>query len=218
MKEHDAKGNLTLRLLLKLTELWLSSCRLSVNGHPDSLKLFQEKQQVIAALWHSTLIYCLYHFRNLPAAIMVSPSSDGEWVARALRMWGQHPVRGSRLKGGLVAIREMTKILKEKGVNAGIVADGSQGPACVAQKGAVVLARDTGLPLIPLGVAARPAYYFSSWDRLMLPMPFSRVSMFYGKPLYVSPETKGAAIERERIILENALKEATQRAREFIEK
>ncbi|NPA95658.1 MAG: lysophospholipid acyltransferase family protein [Thermodesulfobacteria bacterium] len=208
---------LVLKTLLKFIELWLSSCRLTLDGHPDSLKLFRDGRQVIGALWHSSLIYCLYHFRNHPAAIMVSPSSDGEWVARALRLWGQYPVRGSRLKGGLAAIRQLTEVLKKERLNAGIVADGSQGPACVAQKGAVVLARDTGLPIIPLGVAARPAYHFSSWDRLMLPLPFSSVVMFYGQPIYVAPGTRGQQLEKERIRLERALNQSTQRARDILD-
>ncbi len=202
-----------LRMLLRMVEAWLSTCRLVLDRHPLSEELLAQDQQVIVALWHSALIYCLFHFRRYPAAIMVSGSKDGEWVAKALEIWGQKPVRGSKLKGGLVAIREMTRLLKEKKMNAGIVADGSKGPPCVAQKGAIVLARDTGFPIIPIGVSARPAYYFNSWDRLMLPLPFSRVAVVYGGPLYVARATRGTRMEDARLQLERELIKASVRAK-----
>ncbi len=200
-----------LRLALKVVELWLSSCRTVFYGHDDSKRLLGQGQ-VIVALWHCSLIYCLYHFRKHPAAIMVSGSKDGEWVARALRIWGQYPVRGSKLKGGLAAIKKMAKMLGEKRIHAGIVADGSKGPPCIAQIGAVVLARNTGCPIVPVGISARPAYYFNSWDRLMLPMPFSKVAVVYGPPLYVPDKTKGIELEQARILLERELNKASMKA------
>ncbi len=202
-----------LRFLLRTVEIWLSSCRPALDVHPLSKELISQDKQFIVALWHSALIYCLFHFRSYPAAIMVSGSKDGEWVARALELWGQHPVRGSKLKGGLLAIREMTKLLKEEKINAGIVADGSKGPPCIAQKGPIVLARDTGFPLIPVGVSARPAYHFNSWDRLMLPLPFSRVSVVYGEPFYVEENTRGPRMEEARLHLEKELIKASVRAK-----
>ena len=202
-----------LKILLRMVETWLSSCRPVIDRHPLSAELIAQNQQVIVALWHSALIYCLFHFRSYPAAIMVSGSKDGEWVAKALEIWGQKPIRGSKLKGGLVAIREMTRLLKEQKMNAGIVADGSKGPPCVAQKGAIVLARDTGLPIIPVGVSARPAYHFNSWDRLMLPLPFSRVAVVYGGPIYVARGTRGTRMEDARLRLERELIDASLRAK-----
>lgn len=147
---------------------------------------------------------------------MVSGSKDGEWVARALRRWGQVPVRGSRHKGGIAAIRKMASLMVEQGYNAGIVADGSKGPAMVAQKGPVVLARETGAPIIPVGFAARPAYRFGSWDRTILPMPFSRVSVVYGDAIRVPKGARGAEIEALRMRLQEALNTATARAEDAL--
>ncbi len=208
--------NAFLKALLRAIEGYLWTCRPVTDYHPASLGMVQSKQPAIAALWHSSLIYTLYHFRNNRAAIMVSASSDGEWVARALRIWGQLPVRGSRLKGGVAAIKEMGRLVTEQGVSAGIVADGANGPACRAQIGALILARDTGLSIIPTGFAARPAYYFQSWDRMVLPMPFSRIAMVYGPPLSVPPGSRGPRIEECRRLLEASLNRATSRARRLI--
>ncbi len=208
--------NIALKICLKFVEAWLFTCRFVLEADPSSKAMFDKKRQVIVALWHCGLIYILYHFRKFPAAIMVSASKDGEWVARALRLWGQYPVRGSRLKGGLYAIRDMTRLLKKYNLSAGIVADGSKGPALKAQIGAIILARDTGLPIIPVSMDATPAYRFNSWDRLILPLPFSKVAMVYGAPIYVGKEVKGKKVEEKRSLLENMLNEAHLKAKEIL--
>ncbi len=207
------KAGLGYVLALKPLELWLASCRPVVKGDGYFRSLCKEGRPAIIALWHSGLIYTLFHFRKRPGAIMISPSSDGEWVAKAVAAWGQIPVRGSRHKGGLQAIRTLSEIIKKRGVNAGIVADGSRGPAMKAQKGAVVLARLTGVPIIPTGFAARSAIYFNSWDKMVLPYPGSRVSMVYGEPMFIEPGTRGMMIEKARQDLEKRLNDASRSAR-----
>jgi len=214
--QKETGRDIGLKILLKAVEIYLSTCRTTVAMNPDSEKIVQAGQQAIAALWHSNVIYSLYHFRKYRAAVMVSASKDGEWVARALRLWGQFPVRGSRLKGGLVAIRDMTRLLKTRGLCAGIVADGATGPPCIAQKGPLVLARDTGFPIIPTGFAARPAFYFNSWDRLVLPLPFSRAAMVYGPAIHIPARARGAELEEYRQILEKELNKATIKARMLV--
>jgi lysophospholipid acyltransferase (LPLAT)-like uncharacterized protein len=205
-----------LRAALKLIEAWLGSCRASLHWHPEALAMERKGHPIIGAMWHSQLIYLLYALRRYPAAIMVSGSADGEWVARALAIWGQHPVRGSKFKGGSAAIREIARLVNKEGVNAGIIADGSRGPACRAQIGAIVLARTTGRPIVPIAAAARPAYYFSSWDRLFLPLPFSRVSVVFGQPFLVPKDAKGRMIEPYRNRLQQELNDLTREANRIV--
>lgn len=202
-------------VLFRLVELWLASCRFTVVGKDAIRPLLEPGYPAIIVLWHASLIYTLFCFRHHPAVIMVSGSSDGEWVARSLNSWGQIPIRGSRHKGGLLAIKEMTRIMRQQGCIAGIVADGSKGPARIAQKGAVVLARETGAPMVPTGFAARPALRFNSWDRTILPFPGSKVVMVYGKPIPVPPDARGIRIEEFRRNLEDSLNEATRLAGEI---
>jgi lysophospholipid acyltransferase (LPLAT)-like uncharacterized protein len=110
----------------------------------------------------------------------------------------------------------MARIMREQGCLAGIVADGSKGPARIAQKGAVVLARETGVPVMPTGFAARPAFRFNSWDRTILPFPVSKVVMVYGQPISVPPDARGVRIEEFRKNLEDSLNESTRIAEEII--
>ena len=203
-------------VLFRLVELWLASCRFTVVGKDTIRPLLEPGHPAIITLWHANLIYTLFCFRRYPAVAMVSGSSDGKWVARSLISWGQIPIRGSRHKGGLLAIKEMTRIMRQQGCIAGIVADGSKGPARIAQKGAVVLARETGVPVVPTGFAARPAFRFNSWDRTILPFPGSKAVMAYGKPISVPPDARGIRIEEFRRNLENSLNEATRLAEKVI--
>ena len=212
----NALKNKALRAALKLIELWLGSCRPTRSWHPEAEARQRAGLPMIGAMWHSQLIYLLYHMRQYPAVVMVSGSSDGEWVAKALKLWNQHPVRGSRFKGGSAAIREMARLMKEQRLHAGIIADGSQGPAQKAQIGALVLSRATGFPIVPVAAAARPAYHFNSWDRMFLPLPFSRVAVVFGRPFQVPEDARGRAIEPYRAKLEESLNRATSKAARLI--
>jgi len=143
---------------------------------------------------------------------MVSASKDGDLVANALKRWGQIPVRGSSNRHGVRALRQMARIMREGGYPGGIVADGSQGPAMRAQPGAVYLAREAGAPIVPLGFYASPAYRFNSWDRTILPLPFSRVWLAFGDPIWVEGDVRGNDLEIFRKRLENGLNDATKAA------
>ena len=207
-----------LRLALKIAEIYLGTCRPVVIRSRCAEKSLEAScpRKPVVALWHSSLVYMLYHCRQYHGAVMTSPSKDGEWVAAAVSCWGSVPVRGSRLKGGLYAIRKMAGYMRERGFASGIVADGSRGPVNVAQIGAVVLARDSGCPIVPIGFAAERAIYFNSWDRLVLPLPFSRVCMVYGEMFCVPSGTRGTRLEFFRKKLEYGLNAATAEARSLM--
>ena len=201
------------RLALWMIELWLSTLSERTLYSHEAEKILSLGRPCIVALWHRDLIYGLFHFRKRPAVIMVSGSKDGEWVARAVSLWGQHPVRGSRFKGGKGAIKEMATRMNELGIGAGIVADGSQGPPEKVQIGALVLARLTNAPILPLGVAVDRAKRLNTWDRLVIPYPFTRVTVALGPPLLVPKDCRGRALEPMRDALQRGLDEAYEIAK-----
>ncbi len=207
---------LGLRALLKFIEVWMGSCRVQEEYHPEARALLQRGKTGVGAFWHSQILYLLYYLRKRPAAIMVSGSSDGQLVVNALELWNQYPVRGSRFKGGSSAVREMARLMKEKNLHAGIVADGSRGPAQKVQVGALILSRTTGRPVVPIACAAKPAYYFGSWDRMFLPLPLSRVAVVFGEPLHVPADARGRGIEGYRQKLQEGLNQATHRAGQLV--
>ena len=88
---------------------------------------------------------------------------------------------------------------------AAIVADGSQGPRRIVQPGAILLAARTGVPIVPMVFAASSYFTIRSWDRTIIPKPFSRIDFYYGEPIFVSAKLKPEEIEEHRLDLEQRL-------------
>ena len=117
-------------------------------------------------------------------------------------------VRGSSSRGGIGAFRKVVRLLKE-GWDTGITPDGPRGPRCRVQPGVIELARVSGAPILPVTFAARYRFVFNSWDRFVLPLPFSPVVVIFGKPLRVGPDDD---VEAARLTLEERLNAITRQA------
>ncbi len=193
------------RFYVILSRLWFASCRVRMTGR-EHLDKATDNGTAIAAFWHYSLFYIFYNLRSFSAAVMVSASRDGEYVARVAQLLGHMPVRGSANKQGVSGLKHMLREVRS-GKHAGIVADGSQGPARIAQPGAILVASRTGSPIIPMAWAASHYIAFSSWDRLALPLPFSRIEFMYGEPFFIPAGIKAAEIESYRKDLETRLNE-----------
>jgi lysophospholipid acyltransferase (LPLAT)-like uncharacterized protein len=162
----------------------------------------------IMAMWHAQLFYFGYHYRDRAYPVMMSRSVDGEIVARIADSLGFQSVRGSSSQGGTAALRQMLGHLKE-GLHTGITPDGPRGPRFKVQPGIIDLARATGSPILPGCYAARRRVVFKSWDRFVLPLPFSRVVVVYGEPLWVG---RGDDQEAARQLLEERMNDLTRQA------
>lgn len=213
-KDREQKESLLYRFSLWLVPLFFrflsvilfSTCRVKRRGYEHFLQFADSASPFIAAFWHYGVIYIVHQARGLPYVAMVSPSKDGEYISRILQSKGFATVRGSRSKGGIGALKGLIRQIK-KGKTGVLVADGSQGPAREAQPGAVMLARHTGVPVVPLGWAASHYWTFRSWDKTALPKPFSRIEITYGEPLYVPQNADAAQLEKYRLELEKRLNE-----------
>ncbi len=183
---------------------WFASCRLKVRGGDEMRAILAGGGSGIAAFWHYSFLYLFYSLRRYPAAIMVSASRDGEYIARLGARFGHTPIRGSSNRRGFRALREMLAEL-QRGRNCAIVADGSQGPARRAQAGCILMASRSGRPIFPVAWAASRHLTFRSWDRTVLPLPFSTVVLHHGDPLHVPPELSPEEIEKWRCLLEERL-------------
>ncbi|MBI4641660.1 MAG: lysophospholipid acyltransferase family protein [Candidatus Tectomicrobia bacterium] len=166
---------------------------------------------IIYTSWHGRILYFIYHYRNLQASVLVSQSRDGELLTTFLRSFNFQAIRGSSSKGGREAFKALVSILKE-GNHVGIIPDGPRGPRYVVQEGIIRLAHLTGAPILPLAYGARRKKTVSSWDRCLIPYPFTKVVVIYGEPIYVSRVADHSALEGKRAELEVALKRITERA------
>lgn len=194
------------RLYSAVARLLFATYRITVIGGEHLRRCESGASPVVAVFWH----YCIFAIieinrnRNQGWAAMVSASDDAEFVARILERRGVATVRGSRNRSGMRALKGLIDLMRQ-GSNAVIVADGSQGPPRVMQAGALLLARKTGAPILPMAVAADRYWTFHSWDRTILPKPFARLVFAYGALLAVPAETGEGEIEAARLEAEQRL-------------
>lgn len=169
----------------------------------------------IFVFWHNRIFYMPWHLRrqrNLHA--LVSPSGDGEIIHGTLRLFGYFTVRGSSFQHGARALIALARKLRG-GATAAMIADGSRGPALIAQSGPIYLAKLTGLKIVPLAWGAEWKSHFNSWDKTIFPLPFSRVNVVYGDPIEVPKDITKDEMEDKRKELEAALLRVTAEADGF---
>jgi lysophospholipid acyltransferase (LPLAT)-like uncharacterized protein len=138
------------------------------------------------ALWHETILMSVWYHRRRNVHVMISASRDGELVTAVGRFFGYTAVRGSSSRGGQEAVREMVEYLRA-GKPGAITPDGPRGPRREMKMGAVQIARLSGCPVVPFGFAAERFWRLKSWDRFIIPKPFSRAVFVYGEPIQVPP-------------------------------
>ncbi len=180
--------------------------------------LVEDGRPVIAAAWHGRLLMMPMLWPMRPVwHSLISQHRDGTIIARAAASFGVEPVRGSshrpgrQSKGGGQAFRRMLAILRQGG-RIGITPDGPRGPRMRAQLGAVLLARMSGVPILPCCYATGRHRILRSWDRFLLPLPFCRGTAIWGRPLYVPADADSAALEVLRLALEAELNRIAEQA------
>ena len=173
--------------LLSTLAYWVSSgigstLRINKIQHPD----FNPERPAIYCFWHGDLllpIISMTKMLNHPAAGFVSHSRDGEILSLWLNKLGYEVARGSSSKKAMSGMMQLLKFAR-KGYSFGITPDGPRGPRFHVNDGVAFLAKYSKLPVIPIGVYYDNAKVFEkSWDKFSLPKLFSKVVMYYGKPL-----------------------------------
>lgn len=207
--DHPLWRGLAPALARRLVQAYLRTCPVELVMDPGLKSRVLSGQQVIYTTWHCHLLFPLFYARKVAGqlaslVLMSSPSRDGEFIAAVARGLGFAICSGSARKGGVEALQQMADYYR-RGYSCGLIADGSRGPARVAQNGPLYLARITAAPLVPLAVAASRQKTFQTWDRFVLPLPFSRLALLVGEPLTVPPQARGAALEALRRELEARL-------------
>lgn len=180
--------------------------------HVNVENLTDQKQYIIA-FWHAHLLLMLHSKYRRPIVVMISQSKDGEYIARVFDHYGVESARGSSTRGGSAALREMLRAARA-GKNIVFTPDGPKGPNRVVKDGIVVAAQATGLPIVPIAFAAKKKKLLRSWDRMVVPMPFTRALFLYGEPIVVGRE---ADVEAERVRVERALNELERAANEHFD-
>ena len=206
------KDRLLLTLAPPLAAVVIRLLHLSIRtefiGEESPRSLWQSGEQAILSFWHDQLLLMVLGYRGPKAKILISPSNDGELIARTMRWFGQDAVRGSSSRGGRSAFKSLVSLGKEK-VDLVITPDGPKGPRHELKEGVVQLARLTGRPVIPMAFVCSKGHRFASWDRFLLPFPFCRGVYAFGEPLRFD---KSEGSERFKVRLKQAMELNQQRA------
>lgn len=179
--------------------------------------LFRRRQNVVIAFWHGRGLLLTLVGRELIRRhgrrihLLVSQHRDGEVIGRALKYCGGATVRGSSTRGGSEALRQMIG-LAQTGADLAITPDGPVGPSGTIHPGCIELARATGLPIIPLSAGASRGWRLGSWDRFLVPRPFSSGLIVWGEPIWVDQGADQAVLEKKRLELKDALDRITAEA------
>ncbi len=163
---------------------------------PDTIPGDQLPGPAIFVFWHRSLLACAHRFRHRRIAILISQSFDGELIARTVERLGFLAVRGSSSRAGASGLRNLQRAYETHHICA-ITADGPRGPAMIAKPGAAHLAALVNATDIGAFYALPDrAWQLRSWDRFLIPKPFSRVLVTW--PAHISPDLPStqAALDR----------------------
>jgi lysophospholipid acyltransferase (LPLAT)-like uncharacterized protein len=142
----------------------------------------------IFAFWHRSLLICAHRFRDKDIAILISRSFDGELIARTVELLGFKAIRGSSSRGGPAGLRDMADAYAA-GHRCAITADGPRGPAHLAKPGTAQLAQLVEAPWVgTFNAIPIKAWELRTWDRFLIPKPFSKVLITF--PTHVSTDTE----------------------------
>ena len=190
-----------------LVKLLSATYRVRIMDPENETDILSRSRRLIYASWHQRFFPGITFFSTRkPIAIIISKSRDGEMAARAVDFLGWHSVRGSSSRGGKEALEEI-KTLGRSGYKVGHIVDGPQGPFGKIKPGLIRIAQYADLPIVPTITSGQNRWVFNSWDRFMVPKPFSRVIIRFGPPILVPETLSTEEFEAVRFKVEKRLEE-----------
>ena len=166
-------------------------------------KWTREKSCIFCGFHGRSFIFSQY-YRNRGWWVIISNSNDGDMQTYLFGRLGFPAIRGSTGRGGVRAAVEAIRVLKQGGSMA-MTPDGPRGPAGVVQGGVMMMALKSGAALVPVGISARPCIRVNSWDKFLVPLPFSKAVMIFGEPIHVPKGADEETVELLRIELEQEI-------------
>ena len=190
-------------------KVWSQTLRYELDGKPGIHPPAIGTRPVIYALWHNRIftmppIWRRTGGKGRKTVVLTSASKDGTTLATAMSVFGLGAIRGSSSRRAVSALIGMKKALRE-GFDVCVTPDGPRGPRYQVQPGIIKIAQATGAEIVPIHIRYGAAWRLNSWDRFVIPKPFSRVQVSFGEPHSVPAGTDEGAFEAARANLEDCL-------------
>jgi lysophospholipid acyltransferase (LPLAT)-like uncharacterized protein len=208
LSDYSFKDRLSIRLadiafyvLIKIIGV---TARFEVIGWENHERVEKEGALPIYVFWHDRIFLTTYWWRNRRIVVLTSRSFDGEYIARFIQRFGYGAVRGSSTRGGVAAIVEMTRLMRA-GCTTAFTIDGPKGPPHVAKKGAVLLAKKSGHPIIPVTMELARCWKVSSWDSFQIPKPFTKARVYVAPAISVPGDADEETLNAKNAQLQRAL-------------
>ncbi|MHB9096309.1 MAG: lysophospholipid acyltransferase family protein [Syntrophales bacterium] len=179
------------------------------SGEEEIKRHLREGGKAIAAIWHQRIFMVLTYarrFGEFAPSVMISQSRDGAMIADVCRRLNFRPVRGSSSRGGREALATMIEDLTEHPFAVHAV-DGPRGPRGIIKAGLIVMAQHSGVPIVPVSISVNRAWVLKSWDRFLIPKPFSTIFVHWGTPIPVPTTLDNTAFEAFRREVEITLRQ-----------
>ena len=194
--------------------VWTATLRVEIDDRCGITSHPADGKPRIFLLWHSRIfalppIWWRIAGKHRRQVILTSASKDGAIVETALAAFGMEAVRGSSHRRGAAAIVGLLRALKA-GADACITPDGPKGPRYVMQPGLIKLAEASGCPIVPVHLVCPAAWRLPTWDKLVIPMPFSHVRIIIGEELAVPPSLDQTTFEATLARVQNTMLALTE--------
>ena len=197
----------------QLIQLWVRTLRFELEDRGDIVRLGRQ-HPFLFAVWHNRLLLLPSVFRRFlsprPAAALISASYDGDLLAAMVERFGYGTIRGSTSRKAASALLRLTEVFAE-GTHLVITPDGPRGPVYQLGQGIIFLAQKCNAAIVPANMEYSSCWRFKSWDRFILPRPFSKVRVIFGVPLQIAATPNPEEFERERLRLQEAVMSLVER-------
>ena len=194
-------------IIYRFTRLYSNTFRMKIENEEEWLDYLNNGGIVLLCTWHQQFFSAIRHFQSYKLykpSLMISQSKDGKIVAGVAKRSGWNPVRGSSSKGGTLALKDMITNLKKSKLSGHIV-DGPRGPSGVVKPGVIRLAHATNAVIVPFYIFADNSWHFNSWDKFLLPKPFSKVILRFDKMIPLKRTKDRNLFEKQRKQLEDIM-------------
>lgn len=200
-----------------LISLWTRSVRIHFVNRETPDRLQAEGRNFIYAFWHGRQFLLFHHHRKSGLVIPASESRDGEIQAGILKRFGFEVVRGSSKRKGDRALIGLVDGLR-KGKCIALAVDGPRGPVYEVKPGVAYLAGKLDKVIVPVTAGAKRFWTLEKiWDKYLLPAPFTKGVIVYGRPVVVKGISE-EELESKRRELSDELNRVMKQADEYFVK